>query len=151
MDKEDSSLDEILDDLFRIGEENIRKIEHEVPNRCDDITDYEDSDQEDGELHVNTAQELEEVHVEDVEMDEDYDIDHSNTKEALQWSPAKDPFLVVMELDDQSSFLLYTMPSSISNKVKKEFIKPHRFSQQGNGIQGHISSDSCGKNVSVWA
>ncbi|GJZ32491.1 hypothetical protein Tco_0577927 [Tanacetum coccineum] len=25
-------------------------MEHEVPNRCDDITDYEDSDQEDGEL-----------------------------------------------------------------------------------------------------
>ncbi|GJR82783.1 hypothetical protein Tco_0153568 [Tanacetum coccineum] len=32
------------------GAENIRKMEHEVPNRCDDITDYEDSDQEDGEL-----------------------------------------------------------------------------------------------------
>ncbi|GKD74527.1 hypothetical protein Tco_1332809 [Tanacetum coccineum] len=50
MDKEDSTLDEILDDLFKIGAENIRKMEHEVPNRCDDITDYEDSDQEDGEL-----------------------------------------------------------------------------------------------------
>ncbi|GKD64458.1 hypothetical protein Tco_1306566, partial [Tanacetum coccineum] len=48
--QEDSSLDEILDDLFRIGAENIRKMEHEVLNRCDDITDYEDSDQEDGEL-----------------------------------------------------------------------------------------------------
>nr|GEZ55341.1 hypothetical protein [Tanacetum cinerariifolium] len=47
---EDSSLDEILDDLFRIGAKNIRKMEHEVPNRCDNITDYEDSDQEDGEL-----------------------------------------------------------------------------------------------------
>ncbi|GJZ75752.1 hypothetical protein Tco_0640217 [Tanacetum coccineum] len=50
LDKEDSTLDEILDDLFRIGAENIRKMEHEVLNRCDDITDYEDSDQEDGEL-----------------------------------------------------------------------------------------------------
>ncbi|GJT25935.1 hypothetical protein Tco_0895872 [Tanacetum coccineum] len=98
---EDSSLDEILDDLFRIGAENIRKMEHEVLNRCDDITDYEDSDQEDGELpnlptfsatnelssvceqvkeniDVNTARELEEV-----EMDEDHDIYHSNTKETL--------------------------------------------------------------------
>ncbi|GJU05568.1 hypothetical protein Tco_1121998 [Tanacetum coccineum] len=46
--KEDSSLDEILDDLFKIGAENIRKMEHEVPNRYGDITDYEDSDQEDG-------------------------------------------------------------------------------------------------------
>ncbi|GJT79209.1 putative reverse transcriptase domain-containing protein [Tanacetum coccineum] len=26
-----------------------------------------------------------------------------------------------------------------------------RFSQQGNGIRGHINSYSCGKNVSVWA
>ncbi|GJU86766.1 hypothetical protein Tco_1294312 [Tanacetum coccineum] len=98
---EDSSLDEILDDLFRIGAENIRKMEHEVLNRCDDITDYEDSDQEDGELpnlptfsatnefssvceqvkeniDVNTARELEEV-----EMDEDHDIYHSNTEETL--------------------------------------------------------------------
>ncbi|GKF75720.1 hypothetical protein Tco_0225164, partial [Tanacetum coccineum] len=33
-----------------IGEENIRNIEHKVPNRCDDITNYKDSDQEDGEL-----------------------------------------------------------------------------------------------------
>nr|GEW49550.1 hypothetical protein [Tanacetum cinerariifolium] len=32
------------------GAENIRKMEHEVPNRCDNITDYEDSDQEDGRL-----------------------------------------------------------------------------------------------------
>nr|GEZ86385.1 hypothetical protein [Tanacetum cinerariifolium] len=82
--QEDSSLDKILDDLFRIGAKNIRKMEHEVPNRCDNITDYEDSDQEDGELpdlpnffvtnefasvceqvkeniDVNTAQELKEV------------------------------------------------------------------------------------------
>ncbi|GKB31005.1 hypothetical protein Tco_0870406 [Tanacetum coccineum] len=50
LDKEDSTLDEILDDLFRIGAKNIRKMEHEVLNRCDDITDYKNSDQEDGEL-----------------------------------------------------------------------------------------------------
>ncbi|GJR21461.1 hypothetical protein Tco_0969988 [Tanacetum coccineum] len=48
--QEDSGLDEILDDLFKIGAENLRKIEHEIPNRCDNITDYVDSDQEDGEL-----------------------------------------------------------------------------------------------------
>ncbi|GJV52093.1 hypothetical protein Tco_1447834 [Tanacetum coccineum] len=35
---------------FTIGAKNIRKMEHEVPNRCDDNTHYEDSDQEDGEL-----------------------------------------------------------------------------------------------------
>nr|GEU89071.1 hypothetical protein [Tanacetum cinerariifolium] len=86
--------------------ENIRKMEHEISNRCDDITDYEDSNQEDGELpdlptfstnneftsiceqveeniDVNIARELEEVQVEDVEMD-DYDIDHLNIKETLQ-------------------------------------------------------------------
>ncbi|GKA64645.1 hypothetical protein Tco_0764352 [Tanacetum coccineum] len=120
LDKEDSSLDEILDDLFRIGAENIRNMEHKVPNRCVDITDYEDSDQEDGELpdlptfsainefanvceqvkeniDDNTARELEEVQTENVEMDDDYDIDDSNTKETLQWSLAKDPFLVCME------------------------------------------------------
>ncbi|GJY42098.1 hypothetical protein Tco_0429368 [Tanacetum coccineum] len=64
--------------------------------------------------------EIQEVQIEDVKMDEDYGIDHSNIEEELQWSPAKYPFLVVMELDDQ-------------------------FSQQGNGIRGHINSDSCGK------
>ncbi|GJX73128.1 hypothetical protein Tco_0311723 [Tanacetum coccineum] len=54
LDEKDSSLKEILDDLFRIGTENLRKAEHEVPYKYDDktmdITDYEDSDQEDGEL-----------------------------------------------------------------------------------------------------
>ncbi|GJZ44407.1 hypothetical protein Tco_0591662 [Tanacetum coccineum] len=144
LDEEESSFDKILDDLFKIEEENIRKMEHEVPNRCDNITDYEDSDQEDGGLpdlpnfsatnefasvckqgkdniDVNTAQELEEVQVEDVEIDEDYDIDHSNTKESIQWSHAHDPFLVVLELDVQSSFLLRTIPSSISNEATKWF------------------------------
>ncbi|GJS24620.1 hypothetical protein Tco_0453252 [Tanacetum coccineum] len=109
LDEKDSSLNEILDDLFRIGAENVRKIEHEVPHRCDDKTVdiTKDNDQEDGELpdlptffapnefasvckqveeniDVNTAQELEEVQVGDVEMDEDDDIDHSNTEKTLQ-------------------------------------------------------------------
>nr|GEX09350.1 hypothetical protein [Tanacetum cinerariifolium] len=41
-------------ELAIIGAKNIRKMEYEVPNWCDDetmdITDYEDSDQEDGEI-----------------------------------------------------------------------------------------------------
>nr|GEU93742.1 hypothetical protein [Tanacetum cinerariifolium] len=124
---------------------------------CADITDYVDSDQEDGELpnlptspatnefasdseqvkeNIDIAEEKEEVPMKDVEMDENYDIDHLGTKEALQLSLAKDHFLVIMELNDQSSFLLHTIPSFISNKVKWEFTTPHRFSLQGNGIQG---------------
>ncbi|GJV15646.1 hypothetical protein Tco_1360969 [Tanacetum coccineum] len=47
---EDSSLDEILDELFKIGAETLKKTEHEIPNWCDDLTDHVDSDQEDGEL-----------------------------------------------------------------------------------------------------
>ncbi|GKA08457.1 hypothetical protein Tco_0687788 [Tanacetum coccineum] len=83
--------DEILDDLFRIGAENIRKMEYEVPNRCDDINDYEDCDQEIGELldlpnfyatneiasdseqveeNIDIVEEKEEVPMKDVEMDE---------------------------------------------------------------------------------
>ncbi|GJV46631.1 hypothetical protein Tco_1431167 [Tanacetum coccineum] len=76
--------DQLNRDSAVIGAENIRKMEHEVPNRCDNITNYKDSDQEDGGLpdlpnfsatnefasvceqgkdniDVNTAQELEEV------------------------------------------------------------------------------------------
>ncbi|GJS47768.1 hypothetical protein Tco_0597889 [Tanacetum coccineum] len=138
---QDSSFDEILDDLFRIGAENIRKLKHEVPNRCDDIYDYEDCDQENGELldlptlyatneiasdseqvkeNTDIAEEKEEVPMKDVEMDENHDIDHSGTEEALQWSLAKDPFLVVMELNDQSSFLLHTIPSFVSNEDLEE-------------------------------
>ncbi|GKB56643.1 hypothetical protein Tco_0912829 [Tanacetum coccineum] len=105
LDEEESSFDEILDDLFRIGAENIRKMEHEVPNRCDDINDYEDCDQENGELldlptfsatneiasdseqveeNIDIAEEKEEVPMKDVEMDDNHDIDHSGTEEALQ-------------------------------------------------------------------
>nr|GEW59423.1 hypothetical protein [Tanacetum cinerariifolium] len=53
-DENDSSLEEILDDLFSVGAENLKKTEHEVQHRCDDkldINDYDDSDHEDGELH----------------------------------------------------------------------------------------------------
>ncbi|GJT76680.1 hypothetical protein Tco_1043405 [Tanacetum coccineum] len=119
-------------------------MEDSTSNGCDDktvdITDYEDSDQEDGELpdlptfsatnefasvceqvekniNVNTAQELKEVQVQDIEMDDDYDIDHSRTEETLKWSLAKDPFLICMKFNDKSSFLLHTIPLSISNKV----------------------------------
>ncbi|GJV89951.1 hypothetical protein Tco_1533889, partial [Tanacetum coccineum] len=128
------------------GAENIRKMEHEVPNRCDDITDHVDSDQEDGELpdlptfpatnefandseqveeYIDIVEEKEEVPMKDVEMDENHNIDHPGTKKALQWSLAKDPFLVIMELNDQLSFLLHTIPSFISNEVKMEFTTPH--------------------------
>ncbi|GKC10898.1 hypothetical protein Tco_1007680, partial [Tanacetum coccineum] len=54
--------------------------------------------------------------MEDVEMGEDYNIDHSNTKEAIQRSHGQDPFLVVLESNVQLSFLLRTIPSSISNE-----------------------------------
>ncbi|GJY83332.1 hypothetical protein Tco_0496708 [Tanacetum coccineum] len=98
LDEEESSFDEILDDLFKIGVENIKKIEHEVPNMCDDINDYEDCDQENGELidlptfsatneiasdseqveeNIDIAEEKEEVPMKDVEMDDNHDIDHS--------------------------------------------------------------------------
>nr|GEV22071.1 hypothetical protein [Tanacetum cinerariifolium] len=130
IDKKDSSFEEILEDLFRIGAENLRKTENKVPHRCNDktvdITDYENSDHKDGELpdlpifsatnefasvcehvveniDISIAKEKQKVLIEDTEMDENHNIDHSGTKEALQWSLAKDPFLVVMELNDLSS------------------------------------------------
>ncbi|GJT73650.1 hypothetical protein Tco_1032936, partial [Tanacetum coccineum] len=137
---QESSFDEILDDLFRIGAKNIRKMELEVPNRCDDINDYEDCDQENGELldlptfsatneiasdseqvedNIDIAEEKEEVPMKDVKMDENHDLDHLGTEEALQWSLAKYPFLIFIELNDQSSFLLHTILSFVSNEVKK--------------------------------
>ncbi|GJS33058.1 hypothetical protein Tco_0531440 [Tanacetum coccineum] len=111
LDKKDSSFDEILDDLFRIGAENMRRTEHEFRNRCDykivENTDHEDGGQEDGELSdlpsffvtnvfasvceqvdenidISIAGEKEEVPMEDIEMDEDHDVDHLNTKKVLQ-------------------------------------------------------------------
>ncbi|GJZ97839.1 hypothetical protein Tco_0670292 [Tanacetum coccineum] len=58
--------------------------------------------QVDENIDISIAREIEEVRVEDVEMDENHDVDHSKTKEALQWSLAKDPFLVLMETKDHS-------------------------------------------------
>ncbi|GKC13893.1 hypothetical protein Tco_1010675 [Tanacetum coccineum] len=121
---------------------SLRKTEHEVPHRCDDktmdIIDYEDSDHKDGELSdlpifsatnkfasvceqvdenidISIAEEKEEVPMKDDEIDND--VDHSNTNEALQWSFAKDPFLVCIKLNEQSSFVLHTIPLSISNEL----------------------------------
>ncbi|GJT77591.1 retrovirus-related pol polyprotein from transposon TNT 1-94 [Tanacetum coccineum] len=95
----------------------------------------EDSDQENGELtnlptfyatdvfasvceyvdiDISIAREKEEVTMKNVEMDEDHTIDRSHTNEALQWSLVKDPFLIYIELNDQSSFVLHT----ISNEVR---------------------------------
>nr|GEY06221.1 hypothetical protein [Tanacetum cinerariifolium] len=111
---------------------------------CDDKivenTDHEDGGQKDGKLpdlptffvtnvsasvcehvdeniEISITWEKEEVPMEDAEMDEDHDVDHSKTKEVLQWSLAKDPFLVFIEFKDQSHFVQQITLSSISNKV----------------------------------
>ncbi|GJW53154.1 hypothetical protein Tco_0097239 [Tanacetum coccineum] len=76
LDKEDSIFDEILDDLFIIGADNIRNLEHEIPNRCDDETDKDD-------INISIIEEKEEAPMLDVEMDEDQDIDHSGTEDRL--------------------------------------------------------------------
>ncbi|GKE69348.1 hypothetical protein Tco_1527420 [Tanacetum coccineum] len=75
MDKKNSSFDEILDDLFRIGVDNLRMMEHKVLNRCDEET-LRDMDHDDEHINVSTTEEIEEVQVEDVEMDENHDVDH---------------------------------------------------------------------------
>ncbi|GKC41105.1 hypothetical protein Tco_1058827 [Tanacetum coccineum] len=88
----------VRNELAMSRAENIRTMEHEVPNMSDDetvdITDYEDIDQEDGELpdlptfsttnvfasicehdkediDISNTKEKEEVQVEDVQIDED--------------------------------------------------------------------------------
>ncbi|GJV62065.1 hypothetical protein Tco_1468165 [Tanacetum coccineum] len=66
-------------------------------------------------INISIAEKKEEVPMEDDEIDDD--VDHSNTNEALQWSLAKDPFLVCIELKEQSSFVLHTILSSISNEL----------------------------------
>ncbi|GKA12435.1 hypothetical protein Tco_0691981 [Tanacetum coccineum] len=149
LDKKDFSFEEILDDLFRIGGENHRSMKHEeVPNRCDEETvgdtGHESCNplnfptfsvtnvfasvcmQDDKNININTTEEIEEVQVEDVGMDENHDIDPSNTKEMLQMSLAKDPVLVCMKLNDQLNYVQHTIPSSTSNEGKMEFIIPHK-------------------------
>nr|GEV70695.1 hypothetical protein [Tanacetum cinerariifolium] len=114
-------------------------MEDEVPNRRDDVNDFEDYAQEDGELpdlptfcatdefasnseqvekNIDIAEEKEEVPMKEVEMDKNHNIDHSGIEEALQWSFVNDPFLDVMELINHSSFFLHTIPSFISNEVE---------------------------------
>ncbi|GJY61883.1 hypothetical protein Tco_0462540 [Tanacetum coccineum] len=119
LDNEDSSLNEILDDLFRIGVDNIRSIEHEVPNRCDDetvdITDYEDSDQMVNFLTFLLSPLLMYFLVFVIRLKKILILALRRKKRS--YNLGKDPFLVVMELNDRSSFLLYTIPSSISNEV----------------------------------
>ncbi|GJZ05199.1 hypothetical protein Tco_0538474 [Tanacetum coccineum] len=61
-------------------------------------------------MNVNIAWEKEEVHVVDVEMDEDHEGEITKIKEALQWSLGEYPFLVFMELKDfvPSCFAIFT-------------------------------------------
>ncbi|GKD55013.1 hypothetical protein Tco_1288400, partial [Tanacetum coccineum] len=71
-------------------------------------------------IGISIAKEKEEVHVEDVQMDKDYDIDHSNTEETLQRSLAKDPFLVCMEVLATSGMSMLVKKCS-SQEVSKMF------------------------------
>ncbi|GKB54445.1 hypothetical protein Tco_0905198 [Tanacetum coccineum] len=81
-------------------------------------------------MNVNTAKENKEVHLEDIEMDGDHDVDISKTKEALLWSMVEDLYLVFMELKDQSNSVQHTIPLSIHNEVKREFTIPYKMLQR---------------------
>ncbi|GJS55663.1 hypothetical protein Tco_0629025 [Tanacetum coccineum] len=109
-DKENSSLDEILDDFDQE--------DGELPDLPTfPATNEFASDSEQVEKNIDIAEEKEEVPMNDIKMDENHEIDHSGTEEALQWRLAKDLLLVIMEINDQSSFLLHTIPLFISNEV----------------------------------
>ncbi|GJU16564.1 hypothetical protein Tco_1144530 [Tanacetum coccineum] len=143
-------------------------MKHEVPNRRDDVNDFEDYDQEDGELpdlptfsatefdsdseqveeNIDFVEEKEEVPMKDIEMDENHNIDYSGTEEALQWSFAEDHFIVVMELNDQSSFLLHTIPSFISNELRvKNWKLRFEHSAKSGGLLASISGLLSGRRV----
>ncbi|GKD37662.1 hypothetical protein Tco_1257869 [Tanacetum coccineum] len=49
LDTKDSNIEEILDELFRVGAECLRRIEHEVLNMCDEET-FGDTNHESGNL-----------------------------------------------------------------------------------------------------
>nr|GEZ93700.1 hypothetical protein [Tanacetum cinerariifolium] len=182
-DKKDSGLEKIRGDLFRIGAENIN-VEHEVPNRCDDITGYKDRDQQDGEFpglptffatgefasvykqveeNISIAEEKEEALMEDVDMDENQDIDHTGTKEALQSNLARDPFLAYMEFNDHSNVVQLITPSSISNKVEvcgvmlgrnlatKNHFKTGLVGYHVDDDDGMICNDRCCSRKQTWS
>ncbi|GJU48263.1 hypothetical protein Tco_1217818 [Tanacetum coccineum] len=146
LDKKDLSLEETLDDLFRIGAKNLRRMEQEVQHGCDEEK-VRDIEQENGDIlnfpifpvtnvfasvcehaeeniNVNTTMEKEEVHVEDVKMDENHDVHHLNTNEELQWCMTKDHVLAFIEPNDHWQ---HKISSSISNEVKREFTITHRY------------------------
>ncbi|GKE04306.1 retrotransposon protein, putative, ty3-gypsy subclass, partial [Tanacetum coccineum] len=132
LDEEESNFDEILDDLFIIGAKNIRKMEHEIPNRCDDINVYEDCDHKNGELlnlptfsatneiasdrehveeNIDIPEEKEEVPMKDVEMDENPDIDHSGNKAVF--SICFIMGFMVYQMDVKSAFLYGTIEEEV--------------------------------------
>nr|GEV12367.1 hypothetical protein [Tanacetum cinerariifolium] len=74
---DDSSFEEILDDLFKIGVENLRRMKHEVSNRSDDKT-VRNTDHEDDNINENTAREEEEDEVK-VEKQKEPDEEVANT------------------------------------------------------------------------
>ncbi|GKD23351.1 hypothetical protein Tco_1225054, partial [Tanacetum coccineum] len=144
LDKKDLSLEETLDDLFRIGAKSLRRMEQEVQHGCDEEK-VGDIKQENGDIlnfpifpvtnvfasvcehaeeniNVNTTMEKEEVHVEYVKMDVNHDVHHLNTNEELQWCMTKDHVLAFIEPNDHWQ---HKISSSISNEVKREFTITH--------------------------
>ncbi|GJY89473.1 hypothetical protein Tco_0504669 [Tanacetum coccineum] len=66
MDKKDSDFDEILDDLFRIGAENLRRIGQEkVQNGCDDDTSRDTNHESDDDGNIY---DISDITIEDVEQ-----------------------------------------------------------------------------------
>ncbi|GJY57051.1 hypothetical protein Tco_0456166 [Tanacetum coccineum] len=137
-------------DEDEIGVDNLKRLKQEEILNEGDNEKARDTDQENENMNVSTAKEKEEVNVENVEIDEDHKVDITKTKEALQWSLGEDPFLIFMELKDQSHFMQHIIPSSIS-KVVKSLVLCALYYSKGTTTRGKRNDITSSHSLYTWS
>nr|GEX06399.1 hypothetical protein [Tanacetum cinerariifolium] len=131
LDKKDSGLEKIWDDLFRIWAENIN-VEHEVPN--------------------SIAEEKEEARMEDVEMDENQDIDHTGDRtrglhdsfNMVTWFLKYSSFLAAIQVEVCGVMLGRNLATE--NHFKTGLVRYHV-----DDDDGMICDDGCCSRKQTWS
>ncbi|GJZ82166.1 hypothetical protein Tco_0647160 [Tanacetum coccineum] len=122
VDKKDFDFDEILDDLFRIGAENLKRMGHDtVQNRCDDDTSR-DMNHESGN-HLNfpifsATNKFSSIYEQDVDLKEDHEEDGDDGDIFYMWD------ITVEDVERIRQFLTPNVPDEMDKVIQPLIPQP---------------------------
>ncbi|GJZ58320.1 hypothetical protein Tco_0613814 [Tanacetum coccineum] len=122
VDKNDFDFDEILDDLFRIGAGNLKRMGHDkLQNRCDDDTSIDRNHESGNHLKFpifSATNKFSSIYEQDVDLEEDQEEDGDDGDIFDIWS------ITVEDVERIRQFLAPNVPDEIDEVIKPLILQP---------------------------